>query len=244
MRKLTRIAMWSGPRNLSTALMRSFESREDCFVSDEPLYGSFLKRTGIFHPMSNQVIQSMECDYEKVVRDLCEMKIEEKTIWYQKHMCHHILDEDDISWCLNLTNCFLIRHPKDMLRSYIKRREKFSIKELGLKKQLDIFNYIKLKSGIIPPVIEVNQLLLNPENYLKKLCKIIEIPFSKKMLKWNKGTRKTDGVWGDYWYENVKNSTGFIYTKPLQLDQNLPENMEKMLNNLTIIYNKLADYQI
>ena len=93
---------------------------------------------------------------------------------------NNILDEDDISWCLNLTNCFLIRHPKDMLRSYFKKREKFSIKELGLKKQLDIFNYIKLKSGTIPPVIEVNQLLLNPQNYLKKLCKIIEIPFSKK----------------------------------------------------------------
>ena len=244
MKKLIRIAMWSGPRNLSTALMRSFESREDCFVSDEPLYGSFLKRTGISHPMYDQVIQSMECDYSKVVRELSEKKIEEKTIWYQKHMCHHILDEDDISWSLNLTNCFLIRQPKDMLRSYMKRREAFSIEELGLKKQLDIFNYIKSKSGNIPPVIEVNQLLLNPEIYLKKLCKIIEIPFSKKMLKWDKGSRKTDGVWGDHWYANVKQSTGFISNKKFNADQKLPKEMEKMLNNLMPVYNKLAEYQI
>ena len=125
MKNIIRIAMWSGPRNLSTALMRSFESRDDCHVTDEPFYGSFLKRTGIDHPMANDVINEMECNYEKVAKEINEPLKNNKSIWYQKHMSHHILDGDDISWSQNMINCFLIRKPEDMLFSYQKRREKF-----------------------------------------------------------------------------------------------------------------------
>ena len=244
MKNLIRIAMWSGPRNLSTALMRSFGSRDDCHVTDEPFYGSFLKRTGIDHPMANDVINEMECNYEKVAKEINGPLKNNKSIWYQKHMSHHILDGDDISWSQNMINCFLIRKPEDMLFSYKKRREQFTSDDFGLEKQLEIFQKILSSSEKIPPVVDIHKLLKDPEKYLKKLCELIEIPFSNKMLKWRVGSRESDGLWGKHWYKNVIKTTGFITKKSLKSDYNFTQEMKDILEIIQPAYKKLEEYSI
>ena len=244
MQNIIRIAMWSGPRNLSTALMRSFESRDDCHVTDEPFYGSFLKRTSIDHPMAYEVINEMECNYEKVAKEINGLLKNNKSIWYQKHMSHHILEGDDISWSQNMTNCFLIRSPEDMLFSYKKRREKFTSDDFGLEKQLEIFQKISSHSAKIPPVVDINKLLQDPEKYLKKLCELIDIPFSYKMLKWKAGSRESDGLWGKHWYKNVIETTGFIRKNSVKSDYNFTQDMKDILEIIRPAYKKLAEYSI
>ena len=137
-----KIAMWSGPRNISTALMRSFENRQDTFVSDEPFYAHFLQQTGVEHPMRDAVIKSGNSNWTKIANYLTNTIPDGKSIWYQKHMSHHILDGDDISWSQKMKNCFLIRKPEDMLFSYKKRREQFTSDDFGLERQLKIFQKI------------------------------------------------------------------------------------------------------
>ena len=201
--------MWSGPRNISTALMRSFENRDDCFVTDEPFYAFFLNETGQKHPMSKEIIQSEEKKYKKIVEYLTGSIPHSKTIWYQKHMAHHMIPESDLEWIKKMNNCLLIRNPKDVICSYIKRNEINSINDLGYPQQIGIYNMLKESLGTTPTIIDANELLANPEQLLIKLCRSFNITFDKDMLSWPKGPRSTDGVWGKHWYIQVESSTGF-----------------------------------
>ena len=201
--------MWSGPRNISTAMMRSFSSRSDCFVSDEPFYGAFLKETGADHPMRGEVIVSMETDWFKIADAMAGDAPDGSPIWYQKQMAHHMVGPvlpDDIA---GLTNAFLIRDPQRMAASYAKKREAVTAADLGLSLQRAFFDRECDRLGHAPPVIDSADVLGDPEGVLKTLCEALGIAWDEHMLGWPAGRHPQDGVWASHWYSRVEASTGF-----------------------------------
>jgi Sulfotransferase domain len=221
--ELLRIAMWSGPRNISTAMMRSWGNRPDTIVVDEPLYAYYLKATGIKHPMAEEIIARGETDWRKVVADLTESfppsphnggsHIEGDSsiphIFYQKHMTHHLLPAMERDWLAGLTNCFLIRDPAEVIVSYVKKNQHLELEDLGFVQQAEIFESERERLGKIPPVIDAGDVLQRPEGTLRLLCEAIGIEFDPAMLSWPPGLRETDGVWAKHWYGEVANSTAF-----------------------------------
>ena len=203
-----RIAMWSGPRNLSTALMRSFASRNDCSVVDEPFYAAYLKVSGRDHPMKDLILKTYDVDPERVSHD-CVSGGAITKLQYQKHMTHHMLNMFDRSFIYSMDNAFLIRSPEKVIRSFGKKIIDFSLADLGYTQQLDLFNMICDKTGTAPPVVDADDLCLSPEIILKNLCKKLGIRYSHKMLSWKAGPHSYDGVWGRYWYKSVNKSSGF-----------------------------------
>ncbi|MFT7684824.1 MAG: hypothetical protein ACI9FB_000165 [Candidatus Azotimanducaceae bacterium] len=204
----TRIAMWSGPRNISTAMMRSWENRMDTVVVDEPFYAYYLNESGIKHPMVEEVIRSQSTCWKDIV-DLLTKQVIEENIYYQKHMTHHILDNSDMSWTKDVTNCFLIRDPLYVVNSYAKKRDNITIEDIGVKRQFELFEEISGISGQKIPLIDSRAMLLDPKNTLLNLCSIFEIPFLESMMSWPVGKRDSDGIWGEHWYQAVEASSGW-----------------------------------
>ena len=202
------IACWSGPRNISTALMRSWSSRMDTFVSDEPFYAYYLKETKLEHPMHKEIIDKYSSNYNKIIKYLTGEIPENKKIWYQKHMAHHILDLKSIDWISNFENCILLRHPKEVISSYTKKNQLNSAEELGYPQQYEIINFLKKmnKSYI---VIDSKELLKDPKKSLSNWCRKTNIEFDKSMLKWRKGNHVNDGIWWESWYNKVIETTEF-----------------------------------
>ena len=238
----TRIAMWSGPRNISTALMYSFENRSDCYATDEPLYASFLLKSGTPHPGAEEVIENNESEVGKIITTLTGPIPDKKQIWYQKHMCHHLPPDSDISWIDNFKNCFLIRDPREVLLSLSKITDSIDLLSTGLPQQLTIFKHVIKSSRKIPPVIDSADVLEDPESILSVLCESIGIPFSKRMLSWEPGPRNCDGLWGKYWYDSVWKSSGF--SPPTPKDGVLSEHLHSVLEESTIIYQELREMRI
>jgi len=201
--------MWSGPRNISTAMMRAWGSRPDTAVCDEPLYGHYLLTTGLDHPGRDEVIASQETDWQKVIAALTGPVPGGKAVFYQKHMAHHFLPEIDREWLNSIVNCFLIRDPGEVLTSYARTRSDPTIHDLGFPQQEEIFERVRSHTGRIPPVLDSRDVLENPRRMLGLLCDAVDLPFSETMLTWPPGPRPTDGVWAKYWYESVEGSTGF-----------------------------------
>ena len=227
------IAMWSGPRNISTALMRSFENRSDCFVSDEPFYSYFLHKTGLKHPLRDKIIKSGLVDYNKIIKYIIGPTPSSKKIWYQKHMAHHILQGVDIDWIKNMRNCLLIRHPGDVILSYSKKNEINSIQQLGYLQQINIYEILSQDIETTPIIVDAQDLLQEPKKMLIKICENLRIKFDKKMLSWPSGSRKTDGIWGKYWYKQVEASVGF---KPyVKTNRIVPSKYQ-------VIYHKCMEY--
>lgn len=204
-----RIAMWSGPRNISTAMMRAWENRPDCVVVDEPLYGAYLKQTGMDHPGRDHILAHMETDWRKVVHALTTQSPGPAALYYQKHMTHHLLPDMARDWILNLENVFLIRDPLDVIHSYVKKRQDVTLADLGFEVQLALFEHIRRKTGKTPPVIDGRRVLEDPKAILSALCRTLDIPFSAAMLSWPAGPRPSDGVWARWWYDAVEKSTEF-----------------------------------
>ena len=204
-----RIAMWSGPRNISTAMMRAWENRSDCAVSDEPLYAHYLQTTGAAHPGSAEVIAAGETDWRNVVKQLHGPVPEGKSIWYQKHMCHHLTPEMDWQWINALSNVLLIRDPVEVVASYLRTRDTVTAEDIGLPQQAALFDYLSAQNGAAPPVIDAADFLHNPEGYLRAICTHFQIDFSARMLQWPAGPRASDGIWAPHWYHAVWQSTGF-----------------------------------
>ena len=236
------IAMWSGPRNISTALMRSFENRSDCFVSDEPFYSYFLHKTGLEHPLRAEIIKSGLVDYHEIVKYITGPIPFSKKIWYQKHMAHHILKESDLNWIKNMKNCLLIRHPSDVILSYSKKNEINSIQQLGYLQLTDIYEMLFQEIGIPPIIIDAQDLLKEPRKMLIKICENLKINFDEKMLSWSPGSRKTDGIWGKYWYKQVKISTGF--NPYIKTDQIIPPKYEALYDECMKYYDFLYQNRI
>jgi hypothetical protein len=209
-----RIAMWSGPRNISTAMMRAWENRGDTAVSDEPFYAHYLVGTGAEHPGRKEVIASQSTDYASVVKMLTGPIPDGKLIWYQKHMTQHILPDRPLDWLAKLNNCFLIRSPEEVVTSFTKNRPDAAVWELGFEQQARLFDYVCDKLGAAPPVLDAADVLKNTARSLRALCERLGVTFSERMLHWPTGPRASDGVWAKHWYAAVERSTGFEPYKP------------------------------
>lgn len=237
-----RIAMWSGPRNLSTAMMRSFGSRSDTFVSDEPFYGCFLKATGADHPMRDKVIARMDCDWDHVMRSLRGDAPDRSPVWYQKHMWHHMtgpIGYDDFD---GFTHAFLIRQPERMIASYLRKRESAAFEDFGLERQAEFFDREGDRLGRAPPVVDANDILADPARVLSRLCDRLGIPWDQAMLHWTPGRRATDGPWAPHWYAAVESSTGF--EPPDDKELHLPENALRLADRCRPHYERLAEHRI
>ena len=231
-----RIACWSGPRNISTALMRSWSSRNDSFVSDEPFYAYYLREQQLKHPMYKEIIGYYPNTYDDVVTSLTSEIPNDKEYWYQKHMAHHLIDLNNIDWIKNFENCILIRHPKDVINSYIKKNTLNHVDELGYPQQYKIMRYLD-SIGKKFIVIDSNILLNNPEKILSQWCSSINLEFDNSMLKWNKGNHPQDGIWWKHWYDNVITTTHFQKFSANQRD--LDKKYQSIYDEALDYYNKL-----
>ena len=241
--KATRIAMWSGPRNISTAMMRSWENREDTLVIDEPLYGPYLYKTKKKHPMYAEIITDQGKDESIIINNLIDNGLDDGvTIFFQKHMTHHIHEDMDITWVKNLKNAFLIRDPNYVLSSYLKKHNNPTAYDLGYPQQLRLFNFVKENCGYIPVVMESSDILQNPRLMLSLLCEKLSVKFDKNMLSWPKGYRKSDGVWAPQWYNRVIESTGFSQYKPKEI--NLSSDQQDIVNDCMHYYLAMQKYKI
>jgi hypothetical protein len=204
-----RIAMWSGPRNISTAMMRAFENRGDCAVVDEPFYAHYLAQTGLDHPGREEVVAAGETDWQRVVDTLTGPVPGDQSVFYQKHMTHHMLPHIGHDWFDAVTHVFLIRDPREVLASYLKSRPHATAEDIGVLQEAGLYEEIARRTGTPPPVIDADQFLKAPEAHLRALCTLLQIPFTPRMLHWPAGPRASDGVWAPYWYDAVLKSTGF-----------------------------------
>jgi Sulfotransferase domain len=239
---MRRIAMWSGPRNISSAMMRSWGNRPDTLVCDEPLYAHYLRQTRVPHPGADEVVRSQENDWRKVVAWLTEFEPPGKAIFYQKHMTHHLLPEIDRDWLTGLTNAFLIREPREVVTSFIKIAGTPKLEETGLPQQLDIFKWVRARTGRTPPVIDSRDVLENPRRLLRLLCDSLDVDFTESMLSWPAGPRDTDGVWAKHWYDAVLKSTTFQAYKPK--DDPVPPHLAGVLREAEEIYEQLYECRI
>ena len=226
--------MWSGPRTVSTALMRAWENRPDTVVIDEPLYSFYLTATGLDHPGRDEVIASQPTDWRVVLRGLARDPLPlEAAIYYQKHMTHHLLPWVDRAALTGLRHAFLIRDPRSLLASYARVRSAPTLADLGLRQQAEIFETF---GG---PVLDSADLLAAPEPALRALCAALGVPFSAAMLSWPPGPRASDGVWAPYWYDSVRRSTGFVpVTGPVPPPE-LDPALEPLLEECLPYYEKL-----
>ena len=211
------ICLWSCPRNVSTTLMYAFAQREDTIVFDEPLYAHYLKVSGAKHPAREQVLQALENDGNKVVQQVILQKSEK--LLFHKLMTHFLIGINT-EFLSEVINVIFIRNPEEIITSYSKVIPKPKMNDIGVKQQYELYLSL-MELGKVPIVLDSKYLLKNPELMLRKLCDIFDIPFDKKMLKWEKGARKEDGVWADHWYTNIHNSTGFLPYKEKEIKLSL-----------------------
>jgi hypothetical protein len=201
--------MWSGPRNISTAMMRSFGARSDCAVSDEPFYGAFLKATGEPHPMAAETMADMDCDWDSITATQSGAIPGGKAIWYQKHMPHHMVGPVSIRDFPYHRHSFLIRAPERVVASYAAKNELRAPEMLGFAQLREYFEFETQRTGKAPPVIDTDQVLADPAGVLSRLCAALGIDWDPAMLRWGKGPHPEDGIWGAHWYDKVNASTGF-----------------------------------
>jgi hypothetical protein len=234
--------MWSGPRTVSTAMMRAWENRPDTIVVDEPLYSFYLSRTGLDHPGRDAVIASQSPDWGAVLAALaCDPLPDGVTIAYAKHMTHHVLPQVDLAAFAPFRHAFLIRDPRSLLASYARIRAAPALDDLGLRQQVALFEAYR------GPVIDSADLLAAPEAGLRALCAALEVPFSASMLSWPAGPRDSDGVWAPHWYESVWRSTGFTRVPLAQGPQArapLPAALEPLARACMPYYQRLSEHKL
>jgi len=194
--------------------MRSFGSRDDCVVCDEPLYAHYLQQTGLPHPGADEVIAQHETDWREVANWLTGPLPDSPAVFYQKHMAHHLLPGIERGWLDSLEHVFLIREPGAMLTSLLAVTPQAELPDTGLPQQVELFERVCQDRGSAPPVIDSRDLLEAPEAMLRALCEAVGIPFDPAMLRWERGPRPTDGCWAPHWYASVEASTGFHPYRP------------------------------
>jgi Sulfotransferase domain len=238
--EVTTIAIWSGPRNISTAMMYSFASRPDCVAWDEPFYGAYLKETGLPHPMRKEILDECETDWKNVVAKC--LAPAGKPVFYQKHMTHHMIDRFDRSFITKMSNAFLIRSPEKVLASYAQKHDEVSLHAIGFVEQAEIFDQVAQHLGHAPPVVDAESHLADPRRSLQHLCHALGIPFREAMLSWPKGPKPCDGVWGPHWYNVVWQSEGFAAqpTKAIAL----PPALQKIAEQAQPFYERLKKFKL
>lgn len=229
-----RICLWSGPRNISTALMYAFGQRSDTEIIDEPLYAHYLHVTGAAHPSREQVMASMQTDGAAVIRDVILGPCTKPAL-FMKQMAHHLVDIDR-SFMRETVNILLIRDPKEMLPSLAKVIGIPTLKDTGLKIQSELLTELK-EMGQSPPILDARELLLAPKDVLSKLCARLRLPFKESMLSWPRGGNLADGVWAPHWYQNVHQSVGFVPYQPKK--EPFPETLEGVLSECLPYYDVL-----
>jgi len=237
-----RIGMWSGPRNISTAMMRAWGNRPDTFVIDEPFYAYYLKATGKKHPGAGEIIASSETGWPNVVAQLTGPIPNARRIFFQKQMAHHLLPEVDREWLGAITNCFLIRDPGEVIASYIKKREEPALSDLGFIQQAEIFDFVRTRTKSTPPIVDAKDMLENPERMLRLLCEAVGVKFSQSMLSWPAGLRETDGVWAGHWYREVAKTTSFQPYRPRQTE--VPRRLREIYDRCRECYERLYEYRL
>ena len=235
--QVARIAMWSGPRTVSTALMRAWENRPDTVVVDEPLYAFYLDRTGLDHPGRDEVIASQPTDWRVVLDRLTAGPLPPGvTVGYAKHMTHHLLPEVDRAALAPLRHAYLIRDPRELLASYARVRTEPTLADLGIVQQAEIFE------AFGGPVVDSRDLLAEPAGILGALCAALDVPFDDRMLSWPAGPRASDGVWAPYWYASVHSSTGFAAYRPPASP--LPARLEPLAERCLPYFERLHRYRL
>jgi len=237
-----RIAMWSGPRNISTAMMRAWGNRRDTAVIDEPFYAFYLKTSGEKHPGADEIIAAGETDWRRVVAQLSGPIPNGKRIFFQKQMTHHLLPEVDRQWLGGVTNCFLIRDPREVLASYLRKREELALKDLGFVQQAAMFDLVRGRINSIPPILDAKDVLENPERTLRLLCDAVDVEFSERMLSWLPGLRETDGIWAKHWYGEVARSTSFQGYHPKRAE--IPKRLREVHDRCRECYERLYEYRL
>jgi hypothetical protein len=241
MDNIKRICLWSGPRNISTALMYAFAQRSDTKVFDEPLYAYYLRHHPLaqsYHPGAVDILKTMENDGDQVVKTM--LSNTEKPVLFFKHMTHHLLDLNR-EFMKKTINIILTRHPKEMLPSFVKVIERPNINDVGYGLHIELLEYFK-KHNIPFTVLDSKKVLLNPEETLQKLCQLIDIPFDEKMLSWQPQQLKEDGIWAKYWYDSVHKSSGFMKYNPK--GDVFPEHLNPLLNECMPYYEQLIEHSI
>jgi hypothetical protein len=236
-----RIAMWSGPRTLSTALMRSWGSRADTAVVDEPFYAHYLHATGLDHPGRATILRSQPTDWCAVADALTGPVPGGKRIYYQKHMAHHLLPGMLGPWLDDLRHALLLRNPTAMLMSLVKVLPDPRPEDTGLPQQVELYERL-IASGEPPPIVSAEDLLADPPGVLRALCDALGVPFDPAMLAWAPGPRPTDGVWATHWYATVEASTGFRPPKPTT--DGVPDRLRPVLDACMPLYEKLRSYRL
>jgi len=237
---MTNLAMWSGPRNISTALMYAFGNRTDCVAWDEPFYAFSLIHHGNDHPMRDAIIAANDSDWDTLVAKCSAPAV--KPLFYQKHMTHHMLRGFNRAWITKLTNAFLIRAPERVLASYSRKWSDVALRDTGFVEQAEIFDMVAQKTGKAPPVIDAEDVLEDPRRTLNSLCAACRIPFDEAMLRWPPGPKPFDGVWAPHWYNAVWASTGFARPEPTTIE--LPPHLAKIADAARPSYEKLKPFSL
>jgi hypothetical protein len=237
---MTIIAMWSGPRNISTAMMYAFGNRSDCEAWDEPFYAFSLRNFGNDHPMREEILRANESDWEKLVAKCTTPS--RKPVFYQKHMTHHMLEGYDRNFINQLSNAFLIRKPENVLASYARKWSDVDLRAIGFVAQAEIFDQVSQRTGAAPPVIDAEDVLENPRQVLGSLCTKLGIAFDENMLHWPKGPKPFDGVWAPHWYNAVWQSDGFSKPEPKVVE--LPAELRKIADAAKPHYEALRAFAI
>jgi hypothetical protein len=239
-----RIAVWSGPRNISTAMMRAFENRPDTSVVDEPFYAAWLASSGAEHPMRAEILAAQPQDWREVAAALLGPVPGGRAIFYQKHMAHHVTPDMDLAWMDGCRNVFLIRPPEAVLASYAVRRGGATLEDIGAVKLTELFDREADRLGAAPPVIEAGDVLADPRRALGALCAALGIAFDERMLRWPPGRRASDGVWAPAWYDAVERSTGFDTPRPPATLKDLSPDLRAVAEAARPHYDHLAVWRL
>lgn len=223
-------------------MMRAWGNRRDTFVVDEPFYAFYLSATGKKHPGANEVIASGETDWRKVITELTGPIPGHKQIFFQKQMAHHLLPEVDREWVSKVTNCFLVRDPREVIASYVKKREDPTLADLGFIQQAEIFDFVRARTSSAPAVIDARDVQENPKRILRLLCDAIGVEFSDSMLSWPAGLRESDGVWASHWYGEVAKTTSFRPYRPREAK--IPAHLQEIHDRCRECYDRLCEYRL
>jgi hypothetical protein len=236
------LAMWSGPRNISTAMMRSWENRPDCRVVDEPFYACYLSETGLEHPCREEILQAQSTDRKRVIQQLAD--VDPAThYFYQKHMTHHMPRGMDMRWSAGMRHCFMIRDPAEVIASYLEKMPSVSEDAIGIVRQWELFEEVEALTGRRPVVIDSNDVLRDPGTVVRQLCEQWGLPFLEEcMLQWPAGRRESDGAWAHHWYQNVEASTGFASHHHREV--HLPPQHQALAEKMQGYYQRLAEYRL